>query len=395
MTGTMTLYRGTVPGEDDVGGQDPVSRHILDVMWFTSCPENAEFFADGEIQQAEVTLDNPIVFEAGTSPVDGPGPWVRGLDADTRTRHDGAILMDIVDGTHPSDVVVVFPRDGTIAHAVRITGRKTYDEDGNANWSGDVLDWERREVSPTDMRGSTPERTDDPMMDAPDILCWTRMQTEAGQPLARIVERKEVERRVNGGLFLWGVGSAPSRAVPDLARRGVEVPVLFSVMKSRPKAQDVAPAAVVAWRSMIDHMGRTTPLPIGSLVTSRAGSRGVHYALVCRSDEPFALSDHGAFDPRAYGNVGGGGAVGASQVTALLERVGHDAIADYRVAMRATLTAGIWVRLTDAVEVDGDMRARIDGAAVGDTKWKEMVAAVKNGSPCGPNKTAQGTLFEG
>lgn len=134
---TRRLYRGTVPGEDDIGGQDPVSPHILDVMWFTSCAENAEFFADGEIQCADVTLENAFVFAEGESPSCGPGPYVRGLDEEARALHDGIVFTDIVDGTHPSDVYVVMPRGGTIAHAVRIVGRKTYDEDGVATYVGE------------------------------------------------------------------------------------------------------------------------------------------------------------------------------------------------------------------------------------------------------------------
>jgi len=129
-------YRGTVPGEDEIGGQDPVSSHVLDVMWFTSCPENAEFFADGEVQCADVTLRAPIVFMPGSRPPCGPGPYVRGLSDEVRRRHDGVLFLDILDGTHVSDVVVVFPRNGSIRHAVTIVGRKTYDDDGMATHVG-------------------------------------------------------------------------------------------------------------------------------------------------------------------------------------------------------------------------------------------------------------------
>lgn len=133
----LRLYRGTVPGEDDIGGQDPVSAHILDVMWFTSCPENAEFFADGEIQCCQVRLEDPIIFGAGAPPPGGPGPYVRGLDDDARSRNDGLLVRDIVDGSHPSDIYAIFPRAGTIAHAVRIVGRKRYDDDGGAHYEGE------------------------------------------------------------------------------------------------------------------------------------------------------------------------------------------------------------------------------------------------------------------
>jgi hypothetical protein len=69
-----------------------------------------------------------------------------------------------------------------------------------------------------------------------EILCWSRMQAEAGQELAAIMARKELERLAGDGLFFWGIGNAPSRAVGQLARVGHEIDVVFSVMKSRPKA---------------------------------------------------------------------------------------------------------------------------------------------------------------
>ena len=133
----LRLYRGTVPGEDDIGGQDPVSSHILDVMWFTSCPENAEFFADGEIQCCHIRLDDPIIFGEGAPPQGGPGPYVRSLDDETRTRYDGLLVRDVIDGSGPSDIYAVFPRDGSVRHAIRIIGRKRYDDDGMAHYEGE------------------------------------------------------------------------------------------------------------------------------------------------------------------------------------------------------------------------------------------------------------------
>lgn len=43
--------------------------------------------------------------------------------------------------------------------------------------------------------------------DGDTLVCWSRMQAEAGQSLDAIVRRKELEREANGGLFLWGVGN--------------------------------------------------------------------------------------------------------------------------------------------------------------------------------------------
>lgn len=230
---------------------------------------------------------------------------------------------------------------------------------------------------------------------AEERICWTRMQTEAGQGLARIVRRKDLERRTGGGLFFWGVGNAPSRAIPALARTAAAIDVLFSVMKSKPKAQDVAPSRVLAWRSYVDFDGVVRPLPRNVLVTSRAGSRDHHYALMCRSEAPLGLSDEGPFDPAAYRNYGAGKAVGPSQVTALLERCAPYGASHYRVAMRARLTGGFWVKLVDPVELTNAAREALDEELADEDAWLELVRYVRShGRPASSVRNcAQAPLF--
>lgn len=188
-------------------------------------------------------------------------------------------------------------------------------------------------------------------------LCWTRMQAEAGQDLARIIERKEAERVAGEGLFFWGVGNAPSSLIPSLAKCSVEVPIVFSVMKSRPKRADVTPSGVVVWNGYIDASGIERAVPNHALILSRrdspTGPKKSHYALMCFSDGPLKLNRGEPFDHRAFCNASGRGApVGASQVTALLRPSGsEELVADYEVNMRAVLTGSYWVRLTCPVEL--------------------------------------------
>lgn len=189
-------------------------------------------------------------------------------------------------------------------------------------------------------------------------LCWTRMQAEAGQDLARIIARKEAERVAGEGLFFWGVGNAPSSLIPSLAKCGVEVPIVFSVMKSRPKRSDVAPSGVVVWNGYVDARGVERPVPNHALVLSRrdspSGPKKAHYALMCFSAEPLTISRGEPFDHHAFCNASGRGApVGASQVTALLKPSGTEELAaEYEANMRATLADSYWVRLTSPVELD-------------------------------------------
>lgn len=220
-----------------------------------------------------------------------------------------------------------------------------------------------------------------------EYVCWSRMQAEAGQSLDAIVARKERERRVGGGTFLWGVGNAPALIASVLARAQLPVRAIFSIMKSRPKVIDVAPSRTVAWRCYIDADGVERALPVHALVTSRAesasGPKKVHYALMCHSHEPLTLRlGTEPFDPTAFRNAGGKGArVGYSQVTALLKRIGRESTtSDYEVNLSAWLAASYWVRLTDPVDVTPDKQLLLQQlGGADDAEWIELVTAIRKG----------------
>ena len=94
-----------------------------------------------------------------------------------------------------------------------------------------------------------------------DVVCWSRMQAEAGQTIESILARKEVERLAGNGHFLWGVGNAPAVAIRALVRFGRRIPVVFSTMKTRAKAVDTSPARILIWRKYIDTYVVEKPLP--------------------------------------------------------------------------------------------------------------------------------------
>jgi hypothetical protein len=219
-----------------------------------------------------------------------------------------------------------------------------------------------------------------------ELVCWSRMQAEAGQALDAIVARKEIERQAGGGCFMWGVGNPPALIARSLARAHVPVRAVFSIMKSRPKAVDAQPSKTVVWRRYLDADGVEQTLPPYALVTSRgdsaSGAKRMHFALMCHSAEPLAIRRGEAFDPNAFRNAGGTGApVGASQVTALLKRVGADAaVTDYEVNIAAWLTASYWVRLLDPVELDvGKQRLIASASEVGAGRWCALVERVRSG----------------
>lgn len=183
----------------------------------------------------------------------------------------------------------------------------------------------------------------------PENFCWTRFGTEAGQPVSRIVERKERERRANHGVFLWGIGNSVGAGIKELVGCCNEPEVLFSPIKGPPRLTDTQPAAVITWSVGETLEGHPYTLPRWSMVTSRASAtRSTHYALVCFSTRPIELVPDG---PRlalsGLRNLISGRPVGASQVTAVVRRRINelDDEAGYAVAFRARLTYPYFVRL--------------------------------------------------
>lgn len=222
----------------------------------------------------------------------------------------------------------------------------------------------------------------------PSFVCWTKMQTEAGQSLDLILSRKELERRTGNGLFCWGVGNAPSKVIPQLAQANEEVDVFFSVMKSKPKQQDVEPGSVYVWRTFFDRDGVETALPPHLVVTSRSNMEGgpkrSHYALLCFSEQRLSLGDHGPFDPACFRNAGeNGGAVGSSQVTSLLRQTKPvKETAPYRIAFSAKLIGGLWVKLGSPRRLSAAQVKRLNGysgraAEVRSAEWLSFSTSLR------------------
>jgi hypothetical protein len=181
------------------------------------------------------------------------------------------------------------------------------------------------------------------------IFVWTKMGVEAGEGLAQIVHRKEAERIKGHGQFWWGIGNSLGAAVRGAARaQGGTLPVLFSVMLGKPKADDRAPEMVWRWTGWEDEAGRTHPIPPHARVISRGGAaKDRHYALVCHSDRPLSLVAGGArFDPTRCRTLSGK-VPGASQVTALLQGDPEaHSNGPYEVSFRGLLVEPWAVKLT-------------------------------------------------
>jgi hypothetical protein len=189
----------------------------------------------------------------------------------------------------------------------------------------------------------------------PSVFCWTKMQAEAGQSLAEILQRKNRERSAGDGVFFWGIGNSLGAKIKDLLRYSCAPVVVFSTMRSRPRPEDVSPDGVLCWTGYLDDFGTRHTLPQHVMVLSRArtatGPKKRHYALVCRSTSPLTDACVGRLPLGHFRNLGSASSrVGASQVTAIVEH--QHPICDgptYDINFATNLVSPYCVQLIDPV----------------------------------------------
>jgi hypothetical protein len=216
------------------------------------------------------------------------------------------------------------------------------------------------------------------------VFVWAKMQAEAGEPLEQIVLRKEAERKSGDGAFWWGFGASLGDDVEQAAvANGFSLPVLFSKMLSPPKKKDSAPEVVWLWDAWETKKDRSR-LPPNVLVTGGSGPPRSHYALVCQSDVPLRLLNHGIFDPKqcctykSRNDKGKGKVPGPSQVTSLLwnRQPSAHKTGDYRTGFRATLTRPWTVKLAHPRQLSAVERAMIKDYREGDD-WMSLARAIR------------------
>ena len=178
-------------------------------------------------------------------------------------------------------------------------------------------------------------------MTLPTAFCWSKFGVESGESSESIIARKDTERRMNGGTFLWGIGNSIGPSLSVLVERTSDPVVAFTPMQSRAAPQDERPQRVVRWTSATGLDGLPFELPEHSTVISRAadGARGRrHYALVCHADADIRSMQAGAvFDSGPLRNLISGSRVGSSQVTSVVQSVGIGTGRSYSVRILARL----------------------------------------------------------
>lgn len=221
----------------------------------------------------------------------------------------------------------------------------------------------------------------------PETFCWTKFGTEAGELPLSIFQRKELERRRNGGVFLWGIGQSIGPSLPALLHVTSTPEVLFSPIRTSAATRDVSPVQVVLWCDAFGYDGRRFRLPEYSIVTSRmdpAHPRSGHYALVCEAGSPIMeLEDKNHYLAiKALRNLRSGTPLGASQVTAIVRRTctTTPTRAEYPVVARARLVYPYLVRLTRAIPVPESCRADRAGLAAFESAMESLLRLRKQDS---------------
>jgi hypothetical protein len=221
----------------------------------------------------------------------------------------------------------------------------------------------------------------------PEAFCWTRMGVESGQELDRIVQRKELERQCNGGLFVWGVGNPLGQGIRDLVRLSAKPTVIFSPMRSAAAAIDVNPSAITLWLDYVSVTGQICPLPSASIVTSRSETptgavKRSHFALFCQSESALHLRSAGTINFGELRNMTTGKALGFSQVTAIVSRASDYCgvkNAEYDASLCCELAAPYSAKLCNGVQLDPDEIALLSAASEADSAslWRQFAFELK------------------
>ena len=214
----------------------------------------------------------------------------------------------------------------------------------------------------------------------PEIFCWTKFGTEAGESAGSIFRRKEAERRRNDGLFLWGIGHSIRPSLLELLRLTTAPRLVFSPMKSRASTRDSKPSDVMVWSHGVGYDGRPYELPRHSLVTSRrisGNDRQSHFALVCSSEGPItSQADSATTLPLGeLRNLVSGAQLGPSQVTSVVRRLRADKRSgvEYPIAAQVRLVYPYLIRLHHGAAIPRSLRLHSADDAAQDGLVEELL----------------------
>jgi hypothetical protein len=194
----------------------------------------------------------------------------------------------------------------------------------------------------------------------PPTFCWSRSGSETGEDLATLILRKEWERRLGGGRFLWGISQSLGNSAQVAALRTGSLLALFSPLAGRARHAPRKREDALVWNAWVDASGQVRQLPMHVFVASRTTwpsgrARDHHYALVCASPTELSIGSSLNICPERLRSVSTGKPPCVSQATVVVDRVertgepapaGKQAGKHYPIALAVELEAPYFVRLT-------------------------------------------------
>jgi hypothetical protein len=243
----------------------------------------------------------------------------------------------------------------------------------------------------------------------PPTFCWSRIGSETGEDLPTIVLRKEWERRLGGGRFLWGINQSLGSSAQVAALRTGSLLALFSPAASRSRVAEVKREDALVWNAWVDASGQVRPLPQHVFVTSRmrfpsGKPRDHHYALVCASPTELSIGSSLRVQPERLRSVSTAKAPCASQGTVVVDRVERAApragaefgAGGYPVAFGVELEAPYFVRLAQPTRVKArDMAALHEAVRNADFEtWLQLTKRLRGEAPAQHARGVTSDLFD-
>ncbi|ALL68562.1 hypothetical protein K788_00002075 [Paraburkholderia caribensis MBA4] len=209
---------------------------------------------------------------------------------------------------------------------------------------------------------------------------------EAGEDLVTIMLRKEWERRLGGGRFLWGIAQVPRGIGGVAASRSKSALALFSPRLTKPRTAGRRQSNVLLWNAWIDATGQVRPLPSYAFVTSSAKlasgkRRENYYALVCSSPNELRFGYNLGLQAENLRHVSSGKRLGAATSTAI---VAHQSAPSsdkrYPVALAVSLEAPFYVKLAQPIALKArDLAAVVNATRIGDFEaYVDLVRRLRN-----------------
>ena len=204
-----------------------------------------------------------------------------------------------------------------------------------------------------------------------DAFVWSKMGTEAGEPLEDIMHRKEIERQANDGKFVWGIGNSPGNSIVNFMQDTKKPVAIFTETRPNSKTRSIdEEESERVWRDKL--------LPRYSFVTSHP-ERKEHYALLCECDEDLRTQCHGKLHTGEFVHYVTCNPKLPPNSTNMMKKGEGRSCKPYPIRFVASLYGEGWVKLTDYVDISPETIKEVKRSADdGDIeKWKALINKIK------------------